>query len=76
MTQGIQPARYKDGKDTVGQTFDGFGLPMPQQGVKAPDLDPTDFRDGDAGFAALDYNFGELAVTTGKTDFIRPIFYR
>jgi uncharacterized repeat protein (TIGR01451 family) len=84
VTQGTQPTKYKDGKDTVGQTLDGLGLPMPQQGVNAPDLDPTDFRDGDAfqdvfldaGFAALDYNFGELAVTTGKTDFIRPIFYR
>jgi hypothetical protein len=30
----------------------------------------------DSGFAAKDYNFGELAVTTSKVDFIRPIFYR
>ena len=27
----------------------------------------------DGGYAAADYNFGELAVTTSKVDFIRPL---
>jgi hypothetical protein len=85
VVQANQPDRYRDGKDRVGDTLDGLGVPMPlQNGVLAPDLDPTDFRDGDgfeevfldSGFAALNYDFGELAITTGKTDFIRPIFYR
>ncbi|MBA3482183.1 MAG: DUF11 domain-containing protein, partial [Pirellulales bacterium] len=85
IVQTNQPDRYKDGKDTVGQTLDGFQTPLPVlNGLLAPDLDPADFRDGDAfqeifldsGFAALNYDFGELAITTSKTDFIRPIFYR
>jgi hypothetical protein len=85
VVQNHQPDRYKDGKDTIGTTLDGLGLPMPlQNGTLAADPNPMDQRDGDAfesifldgGFAALDYDFGELAVTTSKTDFIRPIFYR
>jgi hypothetical protein len=85
VVQPNQPERYKDGKDSLGTTIDGLGLPMPLiNGLLAPDLDTTDLRDGeafegvflDSGFAALDYDFGELAVTTSKVDFIRPIFYR
>jgi hypothetical protein len=85
VVQPNQPDRYKDGIDSLGTTFDDFGIPMTTpNGLPAPDQDATDQRDGDAfegivlnsGFAALDYNFGELAVTTSKADFIRPIFYR
>ncbi|HEX6960520.1 MAG TPA: SdrD B-like domain-containing protein, partial [Lacipirellula sp.] len=85
VVQTNQPNRYRDGKDTLGLTFDGEGIPMTTpNGFPAFDQNVDDDRDGDAfqeinldgGFAALDYNFGELAVTTSKVDFIRPIFYR
>ena len=77
------PVKYKDGKDTVGNTFDSLGqMLIDQNGF--PGLDPAGPGDADSiqqvtldsGFAAKDYNFGELAVTTSKVDFIRPIFYR
>ena len=29
-----------------------------------------------SGHAAKDYNFGELAVTTNKRDFVRPLVWR
>jgi len=85
VVQPTQPDRYKDGLDSLGTTFDAAGIPMASpNGLPAPDLNAGDQRDGDAfhgifldgGFAALDYNFGELAVTTSKVDFIRPIRYR
>ena len=84
VTQDIQPTRYKDGKDAVGLTFDASGTMQPANGFQAPDLNADDNRDSDAfegimlngGFAAKDYNFGELAVTVTKRDFIRPLFYR
>lgn len=77
------PVKYKDGKDTVGNTFDSLGqMLIDPNGI--PGLDPAGPGDADSiqqvtldsGFAAKDYNFGELAVTTSKVDFIRPIFYR
>jgi uncharacterized repeat protein (TIGR01451 family) len=80
-----QPTKYKDGKDAVGNTFNGVGeMLIGQNGVLGPDLNAGDKVDDDSiqlvtldsGFAAKDYNFGELAVTTSKVDFIRPIFYR
>jgi uncharacterized repeat protein (TIGR01451 family) len=85
VIQPNQPDRYRDGIDSLGTTFDELGLPMTTpNGLPAPDLNDKDERDGDAfegivlnsGFAALDYNFGELAVTTSKADFIRRISYR
>lgn len=84
VTEPLQPTRYKDGIDSLGVTYDGLGAPSLLNGQLAVDDDVTDNRDGDAfeeifldsGFAALDYNFGELAVTTSKTDFIRAITYR
>ncbi|RIK75620.1 MAG: hypothetical protein DCC67_15055 [Planctomycetota bacterium] len=84
LNQPNQPAKYKDGKDSLGDTFNGLGQPMPVNGQVAPDTVGDDQRDGDAlegvvlgsGFEALDYNFGELAVTTSKVDFIRAIRYR
>jgi hypothetical protein len=79
------PTKYKDGKDTVGNTFTASGdiLTTPN-GFLPIDLDVVDNIYPDSineinlasGFAAKDYNFGELAVTTSKVDFIRPIFYR
>lgn len=79
-----QPTQYKDGKDTVGNTFDGLGQMLIGQngftplGTQGPgrDADAIHQVTLDSGFAAKDYNFGELAVTTSKVDFIRPIFYR
>jgi uncharacterized repeat protein (TIGR01451 family) len=80
-----QPTKYKDGKDTIGNTFDGLGQMMiGQNGIHGLDQNAGDAVDADSiqqitldsGFAAKDYNFGELAVTTSKVDFIRPIFYR
>jgi uncharacterized repeat protein (TIGR01451 family) len=85
VVQPDQPVRFRDGLDTLGTTLDDLGIPLASPNGE-PALDPVadDDRDGDAfhnivldgGFSALDYNFGELAVTTSKTDFIRPIFYR
>ena len=83
--QQTQPAKYKDGKDTVGNTFNALGeMSIDQNGFLGLDQNAGDGVDADSiqqitldsGFAAKDYNFGELAVTTSKVDFIRPIFYR
>lgn len=80
-----QPTKYKDGKDTVGNTFNALGemsigqngfLGLDQNAGDAVDADSIQQITLDSGFAAKDYNFGELAVTTSKVDFIRPIFYR
>ena len=81
-----QPTKYKDGKDTVGNTFNALGeMPVDQNGIlplgstgrrRRRDADAIQQITLDSGFAAKDYNFGELAVTTSKVDFIRPIFYR
>lgn len=85
VTEPVQPDRYRDGLDTLGTTLDGTSVPTPStNGRPAPDTSEDDERDGDgfegiildSGFAALDYNFGELAVTTSKVDFIRAIRYR
>ncbi len=80
-----QPTKYKDGKDTIGNTFNALGemavgqngiLPLGPQDGTGRDADAIQQITLDSGFAAKDYNFGELAVTTSKVDFIRPIFYR
>jgi hypothetical protein len=80
-----QPARYKDGIDSLGTTFNELNSPLPiVNGQPGPDTNEDDQRDADAlhginldsGYAALDYNFGELAVTTSKVDFIRPLRFR
>ncbi|MCC6491944.1 MAG: DUF11 domain-containing protein [Pirellulales bacterium] len=84
LSQPSQPAKYKDGKDSLGDTFNGLGEPQPVNGMISPDVGAEDGRDADSleglvlsgGFQALDYNFGELAVTTSKVDFIRAIRYR
>ncbi|QDT71152.1 DUF11 domain-containing protein [Lacipirellula limnantheis] len=80
-----QPTKYKDGKDTVGNTFNLLGemlinkngfLGLDTVGNDNADADSIQQITLDSGYAAKDYNFGELAVTTSKVDFIRPIFYR
>ena len=79
-----QPTKYKDGKDTIGTTYTPQGVlsslngffPLDQNSTDAIDADAIHQISLDSGFAAKDYNFGELAVTTSKVDFIRPIFYR
>jgi uncharacterized repeat protein (TIGR01451 family) len=78
-----QPVKYKDGKDAVGNTFNGLGeMLIGKNGFTGLNPQGTGDSDSiqqitlDSGFAAKDYNFGELAVTTSKVDFIRPIFYR
>ena len=79
-----QPTKYKDGKDTVGNTYNQLGemsvtpngfLGLDQVADDNVDADSIQQITLDSGFAAKDYNFGELAVTTSKVDFIRPIFY-
>jgi hypothetical protein len=85
VTQPNQPDRYRDGRESLGTIQAPLGVPAPVGfGLVAPDLVAGDDRDGeafegillDSGFDALDYDFGELAITTSKTDFIRPIVYR
>ncbi|BBO30604.1 DUF11 domain-containing protein [Lacipirellula parvula] len=80
-----QPTKYKDGKDAVGNTFNQLGeMLIGQNGFLGLDMNDQDTADADSiqqitlngGHAAKDYNFGELAVSTSKVDFIRPIFYR
>ncbi|MAT70260.1 MAG: hypothetical protein CMJ58_12145 [Planctomycetaceae bacterium] len=83
VTQVNQPLRYRDGKDTPGDNGDGV-LGTLADGLIAPDTNAEDDRDGDAigginvagGYAARDYNFGELAVNVSKRDFVRRIVYR
>jgi uncharacterized repeat protein (TIGR01451 family) len=85
VTEPNQPAGYKDGADTPGITFNELGTPLgipngfPPVGQEAGENRDADALHGinlDGGFAALDYNFGELAVTTSKVDFIRPLRFR
>jgi uncharacterized repeat protein (TIGR01451 family) len=85
VTQPNQPAKYKDGLESLGTTLDGQGLPMPtENGLIAPDINSGDGRDGeafegiflDSGFAAMNYDFGELALNTSKVDFIRSMTFR
>jgi uncharacterized repeat protein (TIGR01451 family) len=85
VTQPTQPSGYKDGLDTLGTTLNELGSPLGLiNGQVAPDTVDNDGRDADAlegivldsGYQALDYNFGEQAITTSKTDFIRPLHYR
>jgi uncharacterized repeat protein (TIGR01451 family) len=79
-----QPPKYKDGLESLGNVFNPQGTPQSVRGLVSPDTEADDARDGEAfegiaiqsGFAAKDYNFGELAVTTNKRDFVRPIHYR
>ena len=76
------PSKYRDGKDTVGDNGDGLADAL--DGFVAPDLNSNDDVDADAleqitlssGVDAVDYNFGELALTTSKIDFVRPLFFR
>jgi hypothetical protein len=78
-----QPAQFRDGIDTLGRTFDSLGQQTAPNGQPGLDLNEFDERDADhfagiilqGGFNALDYNFGELAVTVSKRDFVRPLFY-
>jgi uncharacterized repeat protein (TIGR01451 family) len=82
--QPAQPPKFKDGLDTLGNTFNGAGVMQAPNGLVAPDQNADDQRDSEAfegivlksGFAAKDYNFGELAVTTNKRDFVRPLVWR
>jgi uncharacterized repeat protein (TIGR01451 family) len=82
--QPNQPAKYKDGLESLGTTRNAQGQMQPVNGLIAPDQNADDGRDADAfenivlssGFAAKDYNFGELAVTTNKRDFVRPMSWR
>ncbi len=82
--QPSQPPKYKDGIDSLGDTFNGQGVKQAPNGLLAPDQNADDDRDGEAfedivlnsGYAAKDYNFGELAVTTNKSDFVRPLAWR
>lgn len=76
-----QPDRFKDGKDHIGTLGGATGASLGQF-VIPNDVDTEQIKDlllgitvgsGDVG---LDYDFGELALTTSKADFVRPIFYR
>jgi uncharacterized repeat protein (TIGR01451 family) len=72
------PTRYRDGKDTLGNTFDAAGVMTEPNGFIALDTNDEDDFDADAfqgivlggGFEALDYNFGEQAVTVSKAEFV------
>jgi len=79
------PEGYKDGKDTIGNTFDALGqLLLTPNGYNALDQNAADDFDADAlqgivldgGFAAKDYNFGELEVSVSKRDFLGRVRYR
>jgi uncharacterized repeat protein (TIGR01451 family) len=82
--QPTQPANYKDGLESLGNTFNALGQLQALNGLVAPDQNAADQRDSEAfegivlssGFAALDYNFGELAVTATKRNFIQPMVRR
>ena len=81
VTQSTQPARFRDGQDTLGNTFDADGFEVPPNGNETLDQVADDNRDGDGfegillqgGYEALDYNFGELAISSTKADFLRPL---
>ena len=76
-----QPARYRDGKDSVGDN--GDGITTPADGLVALDLNDFDDMDADAiggivlagGAHGTDYNFGELSNHLGpnKVDLLVPI---
>jgi uncharacterized repeat protein (TIGR01451 family) len=82
--QPNQPAKYQDGLDTLGNTFNHLGQMQAPNGMVAPNQNAGSGRDADAfegivlssGFAAKDYNFGELAATTSKRDFVRNMAWR
>jgi uncharacterized repeat protein (TIGR01451 family) len=82
--QPTQPAKFKDGLESLGTTRNSQGQQQPINGSIPPDTQADDGRDADAiegiklssGFAAKDYNFGELAITTNKRDFVRPLAWR
>jgi uncharacterized repeat protein (TIGR01451 family) len=84
VVQPNQPVKYRDGFDTLGNTFNGAGQLQLPNGRLAIDQNANDDRDADAfgnivlksGFAAKDYNFGELAVTSSKRDLMRPFAWR
>jgi uncharacterized repeat protein (TIGR01451 family) len=82
VSQTEQPAGYKDGIDSLGEN--GDGIQSQADGMVMLDQNDLDDQDMDAlvdivlegGFEAHDYNFGELAITVSKRDYIRPLFYR
>jgi uncharacterized repeat protein (TIGR01451 family) len=77
------PTRYKDGRESLGENGDG-SMGTQLDGLIALDLNEGDDFDADrmeaiqldSGYAAKDYNFGELAVTTSKAEFVRPMRWR
>ncbi|HMP05581.1 MAG TPA: SdrD B-like domain-containing protein, partial [Lacipirellulaceae bacterium] len=79
--QPNQPAGYRDGLESLGNTFNRSGVLQAPNGQIVPDTNSNDDRDADAfegivlgsGYAARDYNFGELAVTATKRNFIQPM---
>ncbi len=70
-----QPERYKDGKDSIG-SHGGFLGENPGPFVIPNDVTANEIKDLilgielGAGITATDYNFGELAVTISKRDFL------
>jgi uncharacterized repeat protein (TIGR01451 family) len=82
--QPNQPQSYKDGLESLGNTFNKVGAMQAPTGQIAPDSQGNDDRDSEAfegiklksGFAAKDYNFGEFAVTATKRNFIQPMVRR
>ncbi len=82
--QPTQPDKYKDGLESLGSTRNGSGVLQAPNGLVAPDSNADDQRDSEAfegivlksGYAARDYNFGELAVTATKRNFIQPMVRR
>ena len=75
------PAGYKDGKDTVGNTFDDVGGLTIATAFLEIDTNAEDLFDADAisnlrvngGYAAKDFNFGEQAVTITKRNFVQRV---
>ena len=72
-----QPTRYLDGKDHIGSHGGAHGL-NPGPLLIPNDVDPAQVQDLfmeiqiAGGDDAVDYDFGELAVTATKMDFIGP----
>ncbi len=70
-----QPARYRDGKDHSGTEGGALGSD-PGPLLIPNDVQPEQLQDLifeiklDGGDAGLQYDFGELAITTSKIDFI------
>ena len=46
--QPTQPPKYKDGLDTLGNTFNGAGVMQAPNGLVAPDQNADDNRDAEA----------------------------